>query len=160
MALLGDRGGLFRLAELHASGSPASPRARIPRWGGVEAEPKTDRRLVDCSYAPGIFRVLERIRDRQARSAPRIFVFVDNQGRPFSQEWLNKRAGKPTLRRAGIRERGQYCIRDTFISLSAGEDPGWVARVCGTSEHMIFQPLPTLPKLDSRSPDRCRTQSQ
>jgi len=33
-------------------------------------------------------------------------------------------------------QRGQYCIRDTFItlSLSVGEDPGWVARVCGTSE--------------------------
>jgi hypothetical protein len=59
----------------------------------------------------------------------------------LSQEWLNKRIWKPTLRRAGIRERGQYCIRDTFItlSLSAGEDPGWVARVCGTSEQMIFR---------------------
>ena len=68
-------------------------------------------------------------------------MFVDGQGRPLSQEWLNKRVWKPTLRRAGIRERGQYCIRDTFItlSLSAGEDPGWVARVCGTSEQMIFR---------------------
>ena len=25
------------------------------------------------------------------------------------------------------------------LSLSAGEDPGWVARVCGTSEQMIFR---------------------
>ena len=116
-------------------------RARIPRWGGVEAEPKTGRRVVDCSYAPGIFRVLERIRDRQASVSEEDFVFIDHQGRPFSQEWLNKRVWKPTLRRAGIRERGQYCTRDTFItlSLSAGEDPGWVARVCGTSEQMIFR---------------------
>jgi hypothetical protein len=32
-------------------------------------------------------------------------------------------------------------IRDTFITLalSAGEDPGWVAQVCGTSERMIFE---------------------
>lgn len=116
-------------------------RARIPRWGGVEAEPKTGRRLVDCSYAPEIFRVLERIRDRRAQAGAEDFVFVDRRGRPFSQEWLNKRVWKPTLRRAGIRERGQYSTRDTFItlSLSAGEDPGWVARVCGTSEQMIFR---------------------
>src|SRR5262249_46336928 len=32
-------------------------------------------------------------------------------------------------------------VRDSFISiaLSAGEDPGWVAKVCGTSEEMIFR---------------------
>ena len=116
-------------------------RARIPRWGGVEAEPKTGRHLVDCSYAPGIFQTLERIRDSRGGVDNDDFVFVDRQGRPLSQEWLNKRVWKPTLRRAGIRERGQYCIRDTFItlSLSAGEDPGWVARVCGTSEQMIFR---------------------
>src|SRR5262249_949717 len=40
----------------------------------------------------------------------------------------------------GLRVRGRYNIRDSFISLalSAGEDPGWVAQVCGTSERMIF----------------------
>lgn len=25
------------------------------------------------------------------------------------------------------------------MALSAGEDPGWVAQVCGTSERMIFE---------------------
>ena len=116
-------------------------RARIPRWGGVEAEPKTGRRLVDCSYAPEIFRIIEEIHSRVTHRNGDDFVFADQEGRPLSQEWLNKRIWKPTLRRAGIRERGQYCIRDTFItlSLSAGEDPGWVARVCGTSEQMIFR---------------------
>jgi hypothetical protein len=116
-------------------------RARIPRWGGVEAEPKTGRRLVDCSYAPEIFQALACIRYSRGDVEADDFVFVDSRGRPLSQEWLNKRVWKPTLRRVGIRERGQYCIRDTFISLSlsAGEDPGWVARVCGTSEQMIFR---------------------
>jgi len=49
------------------------------------------------------------------------------------------------LRRAGLRPWGQYNIRDSFISiaLSAGEDPGWVAKVCGTSEEMIFRPYRT-----------------
>jgi integrase len=99
--------------------------ARIPRWGGVEAVPKTGRRLVDCSYAPEIFRLLDRIRQGRANATPDDFVFIDSEGRPFSQEWLHKRVWKPTLRGAAIRERGQYCIRDTFItlSLSAGEDP-------------------------------------
>ncbi len=116
-------------------------RARIPRWGGVEAEPKTGRRMVDCSYAPEIFQTLERMRCSRGKFDIDDFVFVDRRGRPLSQEWLNKRIWKPALRRAGIRERGQYCIRDTFITLalSAGEDPGWVAQVCGTSEQMIFR---------------------
>ncbi len=39
------------------------------------------------------------------------------------------------------KSRKVYNIRDTFITLalSAGEDPGWVAQVCGTSEEMIFR---------------------
>jgi hypothetical protein len=50
----------------------------------------------------------------------------------------------PILRKIGLRARGQYNIRDTFITLalSAGEDPGWVAQVCGTSERMIFEHYP------------------
>jgi integrase len=78
-------------------------RARMPRGGGIEAEPKTGRRLIDCSYAPEIFRVLERIRSRRGETAGDDFVFVDAAGHPLSQEWLNKRVWKPTLRKAGFR---------------------------------------------------------
>ena len=72
---------------------------------------------------------------------PDDYVFTDPTGVPPSQEWLHKRVWLPTLKRAGLRRRGQYSIRDTFVSiaLSAGEDPGWVAQVCGTSEEMIFR---------------------
>jgi hypothetical protein len=54
---------------------------------------------------------------------------------PQTDLWL------PTLERAGIRAPGHYNIWDTFITLalSVGEDPGWVAQVCGTSEEMIFR---------------------
>jgi integrase len=85
--------------------------------------------------------VLDRILQHRPGAGPDDFLFIDDQGRPLSQEWPNKRVWKLTLRLAGVRGRGQYCIRDTFItlSLSAGEDPGWVARVCGTSEQMIFR---------------------
>jgi hypothetical protein len=57
------------------------------------------------------------------------------------QQRLHKKIWLPTLRKIELRARGQYNIRDTFISLalSAGEDPGRVARVCGTSERMIFK---------------------
>jgi hypothetical protein len=45
-------------------------------------------------------------------------VFTNQSGKPLDQEWLNDRVWKPTLRSAGIAERGQYCIRDTFICLA------------------------------------------
>ena len=68
-------------------------------------------------------------------------MFTNPAGQPLSQERLHDRVWTSTLVRAGIPRRGQYCIRDTFITLalSSGEDPGWVAQVCGTSEEMIFR---------------------
>jgi hypothetical protein len=69
------------------------------------------------------------------------YVFSDSRGRPLDQDLLAKRAWKPTIKKIGLSERGQYNTKDTFITLalSAGEDPGWVAQVAGTSEQMIFQ---------------------
>jgi hypothetical protein len=75
------------------------------------------------------------------QTGKRDFVFTDEAGNPLSQERLHKKLWLPTLRKLELRARGQYNVRDTFISvvLSAGEDPGWVAQVCGTSERMIFE---------------------
>ena len=114
---------------------------RIARWGGVEAAPKTGPREVDCSYDDEIFAAFERRRRAALATGRRDYVFTDRTGRPLSQDALHKRVWLPTLRRCGFRARGQYNIRDTFITLalSAGEDPGWVAQVCGTSEQMIFR---------------------
>ncbi len=69
------------------------------------------------------------------------YVFTDSLGRPLSQELLAKRVWNPTIAAIGLSARGQYNVRDTFITLalSAGEDPGWVAQVCGNSEQMIFE---------------------
>jgi integrase len=131
-------------------------RGRIPRWGGVEAPPKTGEREVDCSYDPEIFAAFERRRRASLTTGHRDYVFTDSEGRPLSQDALHKRVWLPTLRRCGLRPRGQYAIRDTFISLalSAGEDPGWVAQVCGTSEQMIFRHyrkfVPSLRRADGR----------
>jgi integrase len=114
---------------------------RMPRFGGLEAEPKTGPREVDCSYAPEIFAAFGRLRDRAKSIGPQDFVFTSPSGGPLSQERLHNQIWTATLKRAGISHRGQYCIRDTFITLalSSGEDPGWVAQVCGTSEEMIFR---------------------
>ena len=73
------------------------------------------------------------LRGVRSRSAGRV--------RFLSQELLAKRVWNPTIASIGLSARGQYNIRDTFITLalSAGEDPGWVAEVCGTSEQMIFE---------------------
>ena len=116
-------------------------RGRLPRWGGIEADPKTGPRDVDCSYDPEIFLSFARLQERPVKTGRDDFVFTDPGGSPLNQEWLHKRVWLPTLRDCGISERGQYNIRDTFITiaLSAGEDPGWVAQVCGTSEEMIFR---------------------
>jgi len=113
----------------------------MPRFGGIEAEPKTGPREVDCSYDPKVFALLRSLHDERGQPQPDEYVFVDPAGAPLSQEWLHKRVWVMTLERADLRARGQYNIRDTFISiaLSAGEDPGWVAKVCGTSEEMIFR---------------------
>ncbi|MGO9450604.1 MAG: Arm DNA-binding domain-containing protein [Candidatus Binataceae bacterium] len=116
-------------------------RGRIARWGGVEAPPKTGEREVDCAYDPAIFQAFGRLKRRSLETGKRDFVFTDQHGSPLSQEWLHKKVWLPTLRMLGLRTRGQYNIRDTFITLAltAGEDPGWVAQVCGTSERMIFE---------------------
>jgi integrase len=117
-------------------------RGRIARWGGVEAAPKTGEREVDCGYDASIFDAFLRLRRRSFKSEENHdFAFTNEKGSPLSQEQLHKRVWLPTLRTLGLRARGQCNIRDTFITLalSAGEDPGWVAQVCGTSERMIFE---------------------
>lgn len=113
---------------------------RHPRNGGLEALPKEGTREIDCSFDPALFEAFNRRLRASIETGRRDYVFSDSAGRPLSQEWLAKRAWNPTLRLMKIPHRGQYNIRDTFITLalSAGEDPGWVAHVCGNSEEMLF----------------------
>ena len=109
-----------------------------------------------CRYDPEIFAAFERCRRAALATGRPEYVFTDKAGKPLSQEWLHKRVWLPTLRRCGVHARGQYNIRDTFITnaLSAGEYPGWVAQVCGTSEQMIFRHyrrwMPALSRTDGR----------
>ena len=68
-------------------------------------------------------------------------MFTTPKVNPLQHNRIYKYVWRPALRRAGLRLRGLYTIRDSFISLSlsAGEDSGWVAQIAGTSEQMIFR---------------------
>jgi hypothetical protein len=70
-----------------------------------------------------------KLRDARDEPDPDDNVFTDPSGQPLSQEWLYKRVWLSTLQRAGLRPRGQYNVRDSFISiaLSAGRGP-WLGR--------------------------------
>ncbi|MGO9603696.1 MAG: hypothetical protein ACLQAT_09920 [Candidatus Binataceae bacterium] len=72
---------------------------------------------------------------------PEEFVFKSVTGDPLSQDYMNEEIWKPALKAANIAHRGQYSIRDTFITLALrqGDDIIWVAEVCGTSQEMIFR---------------------
>lgn len=83
-------------------------RGHIPRLGGLEAEPKTGPREVQCSYAPEVFAACQRLRERAQSAGPEDLCLHQPAWLPLSQEWLNEAVWKPTLRRAEIRERGQY----------------------------------------------------
>ena len=86
---------------------------------------KTGEREVDCRYDPAILATFRRLKRRSIQTGKRDFVFTDEEGDPLSQERRHKKIWLPTLRKIELRTRGQYNIRDTFISLalSAGEDP-------------------------------------
>lgn len=85
---------------------------------GHEASPKTGRREIELANDPEVFAAFERRRKASLETGQRDYVFADSAGRPISQEWLHKRVWSPTLRLIGAFHRGQYNIRDTFITLA------------------------------------------
>lgn len=114
---------------------------RSPRRGGLEARPKNDEREVHLDYAPILFEAFARRKREAIETGRRIYVFTDSAGRPLNQEQLAKRVWNPTLRRLELAHRGQYHLRHTAATnmLEAGETPGFVAHVLGTSEEMIWK---------------------
>jgi hypothetical protein len=60
VTLLGNRRSSLRWLDLSRQ-TVALARRRIPRWDGVEAAPKTRRRLVDCGHAQATIKTLQRI---------------------------------------------------------------------------------------------------
>jgi integrase len=68
-------------------------------------------------------------------------VFLDLHGKPLSTDHLREVIWKPALEKAGIECRPMMQTRHTFatISLSEGENIGWVQHMLGHSSlQMIF----------------------
>lgn len=103
-----------------------------------------------ASHADFSFRVGKRESLQHGR---RDYVFTDSLGRPLSQEQLAKRVWNPTIAKIGLSSRGQYNIRDTFITLAltAGEDPGWGG---AGMRHQRADDLRSLPDLDAEAAPR------
>src|SRR5438132_12857848 len=53
---------------------------RMPRFGGIEAEPKTGPRDVDCSYDPQIFTLLAALHAAKEQAGSNDYVFTNPAG--------------------------------------------------------------------------------
>jgi hypothetical protein len=108
-------------------------RGRIPRMGGLEAEPKTGRRQIDCSYAPAIFGALARLRERAISTAPEDFVFTNQSRRPLDQEWLNDHVwNPPCAAQESVSEGNIAFATRSFLSRSRqGKTPGGSLKYAG-----------------------------
>ena len=78
-------------------------RGRIPRMGGLEAEPKTGRRQIDCSYAPAIFGALARFEGASNFNCPGGLRFY--QSKP--QTTRSRMAQRPRLETHAAQHRNR-----------------------------------------------------
>ena len=116
-------------------------RTRIPRWGGVEAAPKTGPRDVDCSYDPEIFAAFERRRRAALTTGRRTTVSVMARDTRCPKTGSTSGSGS---RPSGARgsPHGVSTTPETPSSRChcrpARTPAGW-PMIRGTSERMIFQ---------------------
>ena len=81
------------------------------------------------------------IDQRNRRHKKADYVFLDIHGKPLTTDHMREVIWKPALKKAGIEYRPMMQTRHTFatISLSEGENIGWVQHMLGHSSlQMIF----------------------
>ena len=106
---------------------------------GIEGTPKTKKSNRDIDLLPPVIEALtEQKQQRRNKSG---YVFLDMHGNPLNTDHFRNVIWKPALKKAGIEYRPPIQTRHTFatLSLSAGENIGWVQHMLGHgSLQMIY----------------------
>ena len=106
---------------------------------GKEGKPKTRKSNRDIDLLPPFVAALEN--QKRITCGKSKWVFLDLSGKPLNPDHVREVIWKPALKKAGIEYRPLMQTRHTFttISLSEGEDIGWVQHMLGHgSLQMIF----------------------
>ena len=106
---------------------------------GEEGRTKTKKSNRDIDLLPPVIEALIDQRERTGRKSG--YVFLDIHGKPLTTDHMREVIWKPALEKAGIEYRPMMQTRHTFatISLSEGENIGWVQHMLGHSSlQMIF----------------------
>lgn len=118
-------------------------RAGVYRW--VEGTPKTESSIRDVDMLSMVVEALKVQKTQQAaqrlkngQGAPEVgkdYIFTGPDGGMFNSNFVRDRVWYPTLKKAKLRRRTMYQTRHSFASntLSAGENPAWVAAMLGHS---------------------------
>jgi integrase len=106
---------------------------------GEEGRTKTRKSNRDIDLLPP---AIEALTDQYKRTGKKSdYVFLDLNGKPLTPDHMREVIWKPALGKAGIEYRPMMQTRHTFatISLSEGENIGWVQHMLGHSSlQMIF----------------------
>jgi integrase len=106
---------------------------------GVEGRTKTKKSNRDIDLLPPVMDALIKQKERQHGRSD--YVFLDVHGKPLTTDHMREVIWKPALKKAGVEYRPLMQTRHTFatISLSEGENIGWVQHMLGHSSlQMIF----------------------
>jgi integrase len=106
---------------------------------GVEGRTKTKKSNRDIDLLPPVMDALMKEKERQHGKSD--YVFLDVHGKPLTTDHMREVIWKPALKKAGVEYRPLMQTRHTFatISLSEGENIGWVQHMLGHSSlQMIF----------------------
>ena len=107
------------------------------RYLGAENSPKTAGSEREIRLLPGVIEVLRAMKPLHV--GVNEHIFKNQEGHPLNFHTWRSAAWYRALRATGIRERGTYATRHTFISagLGNGVNIKWLAEYCGTSVAMI-----------------------